>query len=91
MEAVETLDKVERVSLKQLLEEMIPDATYEAQPRDASVRLDAQCDCNVDGRCELLYRAIENVVRNAVRYTEAGTKVDVWLRIIFRIRWPWSK
>ena len=79
MEAAEGLDKIERVSMKMLLEEMTPDATYEAQQRDASVALDAQCDCVVEGRRELLYRAIENVVRNAVRYTQAGTQVEIRL------------
>ena len=80
MEAAESPGKFERVSLKQLLEEMIPDATYEAQQRDASVDLHADCECVVQGRRELLYRAIENVVRNAVRYTEAGTQVEIRLR-----------
>jgi two-component system sensor histidine kinase CpxA len=80
MEAAESLDKFERVSLKELLEEMTPDARYEAQQRDASVDLQAECECVVEGRRELLYRAIENVVRNAVRYTEAGTQVEIRLR-----------
>ncbi len=80
MEAAESLGKFEKVSLKKLLEEMTPDATYEAQQRDASVDLQTECECIVDGRRELLYRAIENVVRNAVRYTEAGTKVEIRLR-----------
>jgi two-component system sensor histidine kinase CpxA len=80
MEAAESLGKFERVSLKELLEEMTPDARYEAQQRDASVGLHAECECVVNGRRELLYRAIENVVRNAVRYTEAGTQVEIRLR-----------
>jgi two-component system sensor histidine kinase CpxA len=80
MEAAESLDKLERISLKKLLEEMTPDATYEAQQRDASVSLDADCECVIEGRRELLYRAIENVVRNAVRYTAPGTQVDIRLR-----------
>jgi len=79
MEATEGLDKIESVSMKSLLEEMTPDATYEAQQRDATVALDAQCDCVVEGRRELLYRAIENVVRNAVRYTQSGTQVEIRL------------
>jgi two-component system sensor histidine kinase CpxA len=79
MEAAEGLDEFERVSLKELLEEMTPDATYEAQQRDASVGLQAECECVVEGRRELLYRAIENVVRNAVRYTAAGTQVEIRL------------
>jgi signal transduction histidine kinase len=80
MEAVESLDKFERVSLKLLLEDLTPDARYEAQQREASVNLRAECECVVKGRRELLYRAIENVVRNAVRYTEAGTQVEIRLR-----------
>lgn len=80
MENVETLDRREHMSLKKLLEQMIPDAEYEATQRDTQVELRAECDCVVDGRRELLYRAVENVVRNAIRYTEAGTKVEIALR-----------
>lgn len=80
MEAAENLIKFESVSLRQLLEEMTPDATYEAQQRDASVDLQVECDCVVKGQRDLLYRAIENIVRNAVRYTEAGTQVEIRLR-----------
>ncbi len=80
MESVETLERADHVSLKKLLEQMIPDAEYEAQQRDATVKLRADCECVVDGRRELLYRAIENVVRNAIRYTEAGTQVEIQLR-----------
>jgi two-component system sensor histidine kinase CpxA len=43
------------------------------------VELEANCDCVIDGRRELIYRAIENVVRNAVRYTEPGSAVEVKL------------
>lgn len=79
MEAAESVGNFERVSLKQLLEEMTPDASYEAQQRDSSVVLQAECDCVIDGKRELLYRAIENVLRNAVRYTETGTPVELRL------------
>ena len=80
MESVETLERAEPVSLKKLLQQVIPDAEYEAQQREAVVELKAECECMVDGRRELLYRAIENVVRNAVRYTEAGTRVEIRLK-----------
>lgn len=79
MEATENLEKPERVSLKQLLGEMLPDSEYEAQQRGAKVELQAECECSVQGRRELLYRAIENVIRNAIRYTEEGTRVEVRL------------
>ncbi len=32
------------------------------------------------GNEELLYRAIENVVRNAIRYTESGSEVEIQLK-----------
>lgn len=79
MEAAESLGKPEKVSLNQLLGEMLPDSEYEAQQRGAAVELQADCDCAVQGRRELLYRAIENVIRNAIRYTETGTRVEVRL------------
>lgn len=79
MEAVEGAERFEPVSLKKILEEMLPDAEYEAQQREARVSLDAECDCVIDGRRELLYRAVENVIRNAIRYTEAGSEVHVRL------------
>lgn len=80
MENTESLDRSEHVSLKKLLEQMIPDAEYEARQRDGGVELRADCECVVDGRRELLYRAVENVVRNAIRYTQAGTTVEIGLR-----------
>jgi two-component system sensor histidine kinase CpxA len=77
MEAAERADKFEAVSLNQLLKDMLPDAAYEAQQRDASVDLVEEGELVVEGRRELLYRAIENIVRNAIRYTESGTRVEV--------------
>ncbi len=80
MEAAESLEKAQRVSLKQLLDEILIDAEYEAQQRDAGVTLQSVCECEVDGRRELLYRAVENIVRNAIRYTEPGSQVEICLR-----------
>lgn len=79
MEAADGTEDFGCISLKQLLEELIPDAEYEAQQRQSSVILYAEGDVAVRGRRELLYRAIENVVRNAIRYTEPGTEVEIRL------------
>jgi two-component system sensor histidine kinase CpxA len=79
MEAVESIEKAEKVALRPLLTEILADAEYEAQQRGTSVALKEDCDCVVQGRRELLYRAIENVVRNAIRYTEPGSKVEIRL------------
>ena len=80
LETSEALADPERISLRVLLEEIAEDAHYEAQQRGASVVLKAEESLVVNGRRELIYRAIENVVRNAVRYTDPGTEVEILLR-----------
>lgn len=80
MEAVERTDNFQPVSLRDLIGEMIPDAEYEARQRQSSVTFSAHEECVIAGNRELLYRAIENVVRNAVRYTKPGTGVEISLR-----------
>ena len=68
------------VSLNQLCEQILPDAEYEAQRRPCIVILQQDSECAIRGDWELLYRAIENVVRNAIRYTDPGTLVTIRLR-----------
>ncbi|MDX2034130.1 MAG: ATP-binding protein [Blastocatellia bacterium] len=70
----------EPVELDRLVREIAADAQFEAAGRNRAVRV-LQCDeCRVEGNAELLRRAIENGVRNAVRYTGEATEVEVALR-----------
>lgn len=66
-----------RVDLVELLESLVEDADFEAQRAGSSVELHAagRFVTEVDG--ELIYRAFENVVRNAVKYTADGTLISV--------------
>jgi two-component system sensor histidine kinase CpxA len=68
------------VDLTALLHEVVTDADFEARAQSRSVRVTASDACSVLGSEELLRRAIENVVRNGVRYTPQGTAVDVSIR-----------
>jgi two-component system sensor histidine kinase CpxA len=77
MEAKEDTSTFKPVSLNRLCEDMLPDAEYEAQRRPCTVTLLQDQQSSVSGDRELLYRAIENVVRNAIRYTEAGSEVTI--------------
>jgi len=77
MEALERIKDFRPVSLNQLIGSMIPDAQFEARQRECSVQFHAQGEYTVMGNQELLYRAIENVVRNAIRYTESGSEVEI--------------
>jgi two-component system sensor histidine kinase CpxA len=80
MEALEKIENFAPLSLNRLIERMIPDAEYEAQQRQCSLDFHADDECTISGNEELLYRAIENVVRNAIRFTENGSEVEIRLR-----------
>jgi two-component system sensor histidine kinase CpxA len=80
MEALERQKHFAPLSLNQLVEKIIPDAEYEAHQRECTVAFRAEAECVVSGNEELLYRAIENIIRNAIRYTGSGTEVEVALR-----------
>ncbi|MGA8732144.1 MAG: ATP-binding protein [Terracidiphilus sp.] len=80
MEALEKVENLKPLSLNRLIERIIPDAEYEARQRQCSVIFHADDQCSILGNEELLYRAIENVVRNAIRYTDCGTEVEINLK-----------
>lgn len=65
------------VDLAGLVREVVEDANYEARPRQRNVELQATVNGSVQGRPQLIRSAVENVVRNAVRFTPEGTTVEV--------------
>ncbi|OPY77399.1 MAG: Sensor protein CpxA [Syntrophorhabdus sp. PtaU1.Bin058] len=68
------------VDLERFLKEIANDANFEAHARNCTVRITESTACSVFGNEEWLRRAVENVVRNAIRYTHADTTVDIGLR-----------
>ena len=68
------------VHLGTLLRQITTDADFEARGSGCSVQLVETVECSVAGKGELLRSAIENVVRNAIRYTKKGTAVEIELR-----------
>jgi two-component system sensor histidine kinase CpxA len=72
--------RLETVDLAALVREVAGDADFEAQGKNCSVVV-SECDeCETRGTPGLLRSAVENVVRNAVRYTPEGTAVEISLR-----------
>lgn len=69
----------EVIALEDLVQEVIDDANFEAKPMNREVTAARLDHCRVKGSSELLRSAIENIVRNAVRYTAEGTAVEVSL------------
>lgn len=77
----EGLKKTE-FDLAQLVRDIADDANFEARSRKRAVRLETPEHCNIVGTEQLLRRAIENVVRNAVQYTAEETEVEVKLECL---------
>jgi two-component system sensor histidine kinase CpxA len=69
------------VFLDEIVESVTEDAEFEAQARHCHVRSEIPAgNWAVRGEPSLLHSAIENVVRNAIRYTREGTTVEIHLR-----------
>lgn len=77
LESANAIVDGEEFSLMHLLEELLPDIEFEALQRSCSIKLASACECIVRGNSELVYRAIENIARNAIRYTKEVSSVDM--------------
>jgi two-component system, OmpR family, sensor histidine kinase CpxA len=67
------------IHLEDLLRQIAEDADFEAQNRNCRVNCVMDARSVVLGNPALLRSAIENVVRNATRYTREGTNVEIRL------------
>ncbi len=67
------------VHLASTLENVVGDARFEAEARACDVRLEVSRRPTVMGHPELLHSAVENVVRNAIAFTEPSLGVDTWI------------
>lgn len=65
-----------------LLADIVEDARFEARRNGVSIRYDGIGDIIVQGRSELLHRAFENVLRNAVQHCKKGREVPLLLFLI---------
>ena len=88
----------EDVGIADLVHDIVDDARYEARARQLDIALAgeaATADACVTGQPELLARAVENVVRNAIKHSPDGGTVNVelsrqtgWLRLAVLDRGP---
>ena len=69
-----------KIDLAALVRDVAEDADYEARSTNRAVQVIWTEKCSIDGVEELLRSAVENVVRNAVRFTPEGTAVEVALK-----------
>ena len=69
----------ETVNLRTLVQGVAEDADFEGRNAEKSVVITQADDCWVKGDAGLLRSGIENVVRNALRYTHPQTAVEISL------------
>jgi two-component system sensor histidine kinase CpxA len=71
------------VPLDELVANVAEDAEFEAQARHCHVKtVIPEGDWGVRGNDSLLHSAVENVIRNAIRYTQEGTSVEIELESV---------
>jgi len=67
------------LDLPALLAAVVDDGRFEAESWGKFITLSSDAAMTIEGNAELLRRALDNVIRNAVRHTPEGTSVCVTL------------
>jgi two-component system sensor histidine kinase CpxA len=81
----------EPVQLDELVAQVVEDAGIETEAHGCHIRYATQVRAMLDGDPELLRRALENVIRNAIRYAPRDSEVEVSLEtadgsVVCRVR-----
>ncbi len=73
----------EYFDLLELIQVIVNNSTFEAEQAGVKIKLskpsieNQEPDCTIRGDAELIRRALENVIRNAIRHSPQGTVVEV--------------
>jgi two-component system, OmpR family, sensor histidine kinase CpxA len=70
----------ETIDVAEMLRNIVADTDFEAREHKCRVVLHGTQDCFTVGSSDLLRSAVENVIRNAIRYTAQQTEIEVRLR-----------
>lgn len=74
-------DERDNVNLSQLVQEVVADGDFEARSCGKGVLLEAAGDIFIERADQQALRsACENIIRNAIRFTPSGTRVEVVLK-----------
>ncbi|ATX79073.1 two-component system, OmpR family, sensor histidine kinase CpxA [Mariprofundus aestuarium] len=67
------------LQLDEIVDEIVADAAFEAEAQDKTIRITEQVACRISGDHLWISRALDNVIRNAIRHTPVGSGVEVSL------------
>jgi two-component system sensor histidine kinase CpxA len=77
LDTVATPTHKEPIDLMTVIREIVADAEWESVQRGCRIEVGGSGRCQLEADADLLRSAIEDVIRNAIRYTAPGTSVDV--------------
>ena len=81
LETAATWPMDDQIDLIELIAEVVDDVSFEGVEKPCEVQADLpQSSVHIQGNAELLHRALENILRNAISYTAADTRVTIRLR-----------
>lgn len=76
------IGKLEVIDINELIAEMVEDALLEADSKNVSIKLNTTEEIFIKGYYGLLSRAIENVLRNAIKHTRSNSEVTVSTNLV---------
>ena len=76
MTGIQSVERSDSISLAELTDEVCCDLASIADQKDVEL-IQEEGDCTVTGSYLLLYRAVYNLVENAIKYNHSGGKVTV--------------
>jgi signal transduction histidine kinase len=79
LESDQTHPRMNDLCINKIIEQVVSDASFEAARTGNTIQFEAECEVRVFANEELLRGAIENVVRNAIYYTNGTEPVQVRL------------
>lgn len=77
LESPAGLPPSEDIPIGDLLDDIVADARFEAETMGRHVHISGTCGANVSGSPDLLWRGIENIVRNAIKHSPDGGTVEI--------------
>ncbi|WP_176360024.1 sensor histidine kinase [Desulfosediminicola ganghwensis] len=80
IEAIHSPVKQDPIDLEELIQKIQKDAELEASSRNCFVEVTKTEKISIAGDYDLIYSAVENLVRNAIRFTNESTAVEISLK-----------